>query len=163
MKLIRCNTCNDVVRLVHIEWRTCDCKESGGQYNEDLLSATVAGNCQVLGLSNLFFDEEFCQMNHDEQVEYRKEIGHHWCEIWRGEVKGDHQIIRIDNPLGPRIDMDVEWIEEGKITRSTITDDREYRLNIPGDTTKRELVLHNAMEPSFIDSDMRDSKKQNDL
>ena len=110
MKLIRCKNCNDVVRLVHTHWRMCDCGKSGGQYNEDLITATVGGDCEIFGISNLFFDEEFNKLSEEEKVEYRSKINHYWCEIWFGEGDGDFQIHRIKSPKGPRLKMVVEWV-----------------------------------------------------
>jgi hypothetical protein len=43
-KLIRCKKCEDIVRLVHTKWRKCECGKSGGQYNDDMISATVGGD-----------------------------------------------------------------------------------------------------------------------
>ena len=63
------------------------------------------------------------------QVAYRKEIGHHWCEIWFGEVEGDVQIQRIKSPKGPRLKMKVEWVDESH-TKSTFLDSRKYSINI---------------------------------
>ena len=54
MKLIRCKTCNDVVRLIDKKWRMCYYGDCGRQYNKDMMSATVAGNCDIVGISNLF-------------------------------------------------------------------------------------------------------------
>jgi len=34
MKLVRCNQCGDVTRLIHTKWRQCECGKSGGQYNK---------------------------------------------------------------------------------------------------------------------------------
>ena len=119
------------------------------------MSATIGGKCDVIGLSNLFFNEEFKKKTWEEKVEYRKEINHYPAEIWFGEVQGDNQIIRIEDPKGGRIEMKVEWIEEGEITKSTITDKRDYHINLADDTKPKELIIHNRMVPSFRDSDMR--------
>ncbi len=157
MKLIRCKNCNDVVRLVHTHWRMCDCGQSGGQYNEDLITATVGGNCEVFGISNLFFDEDFNKLSEDEKIEYRKEIGHYWCEIWFGEVKGDVQIHRINSPKGPRLKMKVEWVEENK-TKSTFIDKRNYSINLNGDKKPKYIITDNEMKPSFLDKEHRNKK-----
>jgi hypothetical protein len=156
MKLIRCKNCNDVVRLIHTEWRMCDCKKSGGQYNEDLITATVGGSCEVFGISNLFFNDEFNKLNEDEKVEYRKKIRHHWCEIWFGEVEGDVQIQRIKSPKGPRLEMKVEWVDK-EHTKSTFTDKRKYKINLKGNKTPKFIITGNEMIPSFKDKNNRKS------
>ncbi len=150
MKLIRCKNCNDVIRLIHTKWRMCDCEKSGGQYNEDLLSATVGGDCDIIGISNLFFDEDFRKLSEEEKVEYRKSINHHYCEIWYGENSGDYQIHRIDSPKGPRLLMDVEFIDGNK-TISTFIDNRNYSINLPNNNKPAKIFLDNDMNPSFKD------------
>ena len=155
MKLLRCPNCNDVIRLVHIEWRTCECGGCGGQYNKDLMSATIGGKCDVIGLSNLFFNEDFRKKTWEEKVEFRKEINHYPAEIWFGEMQGDNQIIRIEDPKGGRIEMDVEFDSESETTKSIITDKREYSVNLADDTKPKELIIHNKMVPSFRDAEMR--------
>lgn len=51
MKLIYCNKCGDVVRLLVLKERTCECKASGGQYI-DSLHAQYWGDCIPLGFNN---------------------------------------------------------------------------------------------------------------
>lgn len=159
MKLIRCKNCNDVVRLVHTHWRTCDCRHSGGQYNEDLMTATVGGMCEVFGISNLFFDDDFNKLSDEEKVEYRKATNHNWCEIWFGEVPGDRQIIRIKSPEGPRINMVVDRVND-QLTLSTIVDKREYSVNVQDDPKPASLTTYNEMKPSFLDEDHRKIKSR---
>jgi len=154
MKLIRCKNCDDVIRLIHTKWRMCDCKKSGGQYNQDLMTATVGGNCEVFGISNLFFDEDFNKLNEEEKIKYRKSINHHWCEIWFGEVEGDNQIHRIKSPKGPRLKMSVEWCGE-ELTKSTFIDKRDYSINLPYDKKPKSVIVGNNMEPSFKDKKYR--------
>jgi hypothetical protein len=154
MKLIRCRNCNDVVRLVHTQWRVCDCKKSGGQYNEDLITATVGGDCNVFGISNLFFNDEFNKLNENEKIKYRKKIRHHWCEIWFGEVEGDVQIHRIKSPLGPRLKMKVEWVGKNE-TKSTFFDRRNYSINLNGNKKPKYIITGNEMKPSFLDEEHR--------
>lgn len=154
MKLIRCKNCNDVVRLVHTRWRMCDCGQSGGQYNEDLITATVGGSCEIFGISNLFFDEEFNKLSEDEKVSYRKEINHHWCEIWFGEGVGDVQIHRIKSSKGPRLKMEVEWVGKN-LTKSTFLDKRNYSINLNDDKKPKYIITGNEMKPSFLDKEHR--------
>jgi len=154
MKLIRCKHCNDVVRLIHTRWRICECGRSGGQYNEDLITATVGGNCEVFGISNLFFDEDFNKLNEKEKVEYRKSINHHWCEIWFGEMEGDVQIHRIKSPKGPRLKMKVEWAGKTK-TKSTFLDKRKYSINLKDNKNPKFIITENDMKLSFKDSKRR--------
>ena len=59
MKLIFCNSCKDVVRLIEKKWRKCYCSKSGGQYNVGGVTATVGGDCKVIGIPNTFFKKEF--------------------------------------------------------------------------------------------------------
>jgi len=54
MKLIYCNNCQDVFRLVKTT-NTCQCGESGGHYKEDGLNVIIHGNCKPLGFSNASF------------------------------------------------------------------------------------------------------------
>jgi hypothetical protein len=133
----------------------CDCGESGGQYNEDLMSATVGGNCDIVGISNLFFDEEFKALSEEEKVAYRKKINHFTSEIWYGEIGCDNQIHRIKSPCGPRLEMKVEWADATH-TKSTITDRRKYL--ICGERLK-SIIIENEMIPSFKDRDHRRNKK----
>jgi hypothetical protein len=95
MKLIRCQYCNDVVRLVKEEWRKCLCKESGGQYNEDDQTVTVGGKCEVFGIRNDFFEyEPFSK----ERSEDNRDI------IIQGEYEGDLQIKRVKSSRKPKKD-----------------------------------------------------------
>lgn len=148
MKLIRCRKCNDVVRLIETKWRVCECKRSGGQYNKDLMTATVGGDCDIVGISNLFFDDAYRKMDDKEKTKYKKKIKHHPCEIWYGEGLGDLQIHRIKNPSGPRLKMKVEWVDETH-TKSTFIDKRKYVVNIKGNKRPKFVIVENEMRPSF--------------
>ncbi len=154
MKLIRCKNCNDVIRLIHTKWRMCDCEKSGGQYNADLLSATVGGDCDIFGISNLFFDDDFRALSEKDKVEYRKSINHHTIDIWFGEDLGDLQIHRIESPEGPRLKMDIEVLE-GPKTKSTFTDSRNYHINLPDNKSPDYIIIDNDMNPSFKDENNR--------
>ena len=148
MKLIRCKKCNDVVRLIHTKWRTCDCGKSGGQYNDDLLSATVGGKCDIVGISNLFFDDKFRALSDKEKVKFRKKINHHYQEIWYWELLGDFQIHRIKSPEGPRLKIKIKRIDD-KNVKLIFKDKRKYSLNIPGDRSPKSIVIESPMISSF--------------
>lgn len=141
MKLIKCNTCEDVVRLVHTKWKTCECGKSGGQYNDDLISATIGGDCEVIGLRNDFFKEQpFSKKRNGKDV------------IIQGEYLGDNQIHRIKLGKGPKLKMEIK--DNGDGTHDIIfKDKRDYTVNVKGSDKKpKELkgVTSNT-EPSFKD------------
>ena len=147
MKLIHCKKCHDVVRLVHTKWRVCECKSVGGQYNEDLMSATIGGDADVLGIPNPFFDEVFKYLIEENggRDYYRKSHGWGKQDIWYGGGPGDLQIMIINSPKGPRLSMNVEMVDKSH-TKSTITDKRDYVV----DGKKLPfVVLGNQMHPSF--------------
>lgn len=103
MKLIKCNKCYDVVRLINSEWRKCHCGKSGGQYNDDNLSATVGGDCEVIGLRNDYlYAKPFSKGRGDDG----KGV------IIQGEYKGDTQVWRIKSPNGPKLKCIIEKIDE---------------------------------------------------
>lgn len=124
MKLIRCKSCNDVVRLIERKWRMCECGKGGGQYNKDMVTATVGGDCDVVGISNLFFDDKYRKMSEKEKTEHKKEIDHSPCEIWYGGGYEDEQIFKIKSPKGPRLNADVEWINGD--SKLTFKDKRDF-------------------------------------
>lgn len=143
MKLIRCKKCEDVVRLIESKWRTCECGSSGGQYNIDSITATVGGDCEIIGLSNLFFDEKYRKLSEEEKEEYKKEIEHHPCEVWFGELEGDKQIHRIKSPKGPRLNIEIEYI--GKACVINFKDKRDYELNIKGNKKPKKIIIPDAI------------------
>jgi len=137
MKLIRCKNCDDVVRLIHIKWRTCECGESGGQYNGLTMSATVGGNCEVIGIRNdLFYYEPFSEERGSRNT------------IIQGEYEGDNQIFRIESPEGPNLQMNIEKIDD-EITKITFTDDRKYTINLKGDKSPKIINIPFSDTPSF--------------
>lgn len=94
MKILYCPVCDDVIRLIAVEWRTCQCKRSGGQYTPDSLTVVIGGIGKVFGIPNPFFDEAY--MASPEVIKY----GNTWItEVWWGEYKGDCQIIRVKNAM----------------------------------------------------------------
>jgi hypothetical protein len=143
VKLIRCNNCEDVVRLIERDWRSCDCGESGGQYNQDMISATVGGDCEVIGLRNDFFKEKPFSKKRGEDG---KNI------IIQGEYLGDNQIHRIDSGKGPRLKMDIT--ENGDDTHDiTFTDKRKYTINVKGKDKSPKTIkgIPSNSTPSFKD------------
>jgi hypothetical protein len=101
MKLLYCPVCDDVVRLIDSEWRMCMCHRSGGQYNLDSLTAVIGGKGKVFGIPNPIFSEAY--MAGPKVIEsLRKKYDDSWItEVWWGEYKGDWQLIRVKNPMGP--------------------------------------------------------------
>ncbi len=142
MKLIRCEECGDVVRIVHTKWRKCDCGKSGGQYNDDMISATVGGTCEVIGLRNDFFTEK----------QFSKKRGEDGKNIIiQGEYLGDNQIHRVKSGNGPKLKMEIT--ENGDGTHDiTFTDSRKYTINLKGNKSPKTLKgVPSNDEPSFKD------------
>lgn len=148
VKLIRCKNCEDVVRLIHTEWRQCECNQSGGQYNDDLVTATVGGNCEVVGLSNLFFDDKYRKMSEKEKTKHKKDINHGPCEVWWGELEGDNQIHRIKSAKGPKLEVEVEELEGNEFT-VTFKDKRDYSINLKGDKKPDSVTIDQERKSSF--------------
>jgi hypothetical protein len=154
MKLIRCKKCNDVVRLIESKWRTCECGKSGGQYNKDFMSATVGGDCEIIGISNLMFKKKYKKLSDEEKTEYKKKINHHPCEIWFGELLGDYQIIRIKSSKGPRLKAKVKWLK--KASKITFIDKRDYSVNILGNKKPKSIVIEGNSKPKPSFKEKRD-------
>lgn len=57
MKLVYCTRCEDLVRLVLTNWRTCLCGQSGGRYRRDELTAHIFGPCVPIGIGNASFQK----------------------------------------------------------------------------------------------------------
>lgn len=137
MKLIRCKSCNDVVRLIHTKWRTCECGQSGGQYNGLTMSATVGGNCEVIGIRNDYFEfEPFSEGRKDKDM------------ILQGEYLGDVQIYRIESGSGPNLKMEIESINDETI-KMTFDDERKYTINLDGDKSPKYVIIPWSNTPSF--------------
>lgn len=137
MKLIRCKICEDVVRLIHTKWRKCDCGKSGGQYNDDLLTATVGGNCEVIGIRNDFFTES--------KVNRVKE---HRNVIILGEYVGDTQIHRIKSPNGPKLKMTFDKIDEETV-KITFKDRRKFTINLRRNKSPKTIKVPFNKASSF--------------
>jgi hypothetical protein len=150
MKLVRCKDCDDVIRLVHTKWRKCECGNSGGQYNDDFHSATVGGNCEVIGLRNDYFLEKPFSKERN-----NKEINH----IIQGEYDGDVQIHRIESSKGPKLKMTIEKLDDDN-NLITFTDDRKYTINVKGNKSPKTIEIpinHNG--PSFKEVKKSDKEK----
>lgn len=139
-KLIRCKKCEDIVRLVHTKWRKCECGNSGGQYNDDLMSATVGGDCEVIGLRNDFFAAKpFSKKRNEDGLN----------NIIQGEYEGDVQIHRIESGDGPKLKIKIEKLDDEN-NKITFTDDRKYTINLKGDKSPKTVeVPINKNGPSF--------------
>jgi hypothetical protein len=138
MKLIRCKNCNDVVRLIHTNWRKCGCGESGGQYNGITISATIGGNCEVFGIRN-----DWAEMSKEERMNSNGING-----VIQGEYPGDVQIHRIQSSEGPSLSMIIEEIND--IHKLTFTDDRKFTINLDGDKTPKFVEIPiSPTGPSF--------------
>ena len=140
-KLIRCKKCEDIVRLVHTKWRKCECGESGGQYNDDMISATVGGDCEVIGIRNDYFAAKQFSKERSDEGDLNN--------IIQGEYDGDVQIHRIKSGDGPKLKMEIEAINKTN-NKITFTDDREYTINVKGDKSPKTVeVPINKNGPSF--------------
>jgi hypothetical protein len=149
-KLIRCKKCEDIVRLVHTKWRKCECGKSGGQYNDDMISATVGGDCEVIGIRNDYFAAKQFSKERSDDGDLNN--------IIQGEYDGDVQIHRIKSGDGPKLKMEIEKIDEDN-NKITFTDDRKYTINVKGDKSPKTIeVPINKNGPSFKDT-KKDSKK----
>jgi len=143
-KLIRCKKCEDIVRLVHTKWRKCECGKSGGQYNDDMMSATVGGDCEVIGLRNDYFEAK--PFSKERQ---KKDSRGQLNVIIEGEYDGDVQIHRIESGEGPKLKMKIEQIDDEN-NRITFTDKRKYTINLKGDKSPKTVdVPINTSGPSF--------------
>ena len=128
MKLLFCPACYDVIRLIPKRWRLCDCKQSGGQYNEDGMTATLGGLAKVLGIANPFFNELWSVLNEEQKKAYRDSHKYGPGDCWWGEFKGDTQIFRVNDPEGPRLKVLVESVDV-QTNRIFIIDDRPYSID----------------------------------
>lgn len=132
MKLLLCNVCYDILALNTKRWRTCDCGSCGGQYNYDNVTATIGGQCRILGIANPFLSPEWQEWSEEERTEYRKK---HYPEgkgqdIWFGEYAGDVQLFRIEDPQGPRLKTEGYLREERNQIEIVVTDTRTYVVGL---------------------------------
>ena len=139
MKLIKCNKCYDVVRLIAKEWRKCDCGKSGGQYNDDNLSATVGGDCEVIGLRNDYLYAKPFSKNRGADGK---------GQIIQGEYKGDVQIWRIKSADGPKLKCEIEQISDKEVL-ITFKDKRKYSINLKGNKQPKTIKMPYNKVPSF--------------
>lgn len=149
-KLIRCKNCEDIVRLVHTKWRKCECGQSGGQYNDDLLSATVGGNCEVIGIRNDFFQSKPFSKKRDEDGKNG---------IIQGEYEGDTQIHRIKSADGPKLKTEIKEIDD-ETNEITFIDRRKYTINLKGNKSPKTIKLPiNKNGPSFKKDELKETIK----
>lgn len=138
MKLIRCKSCDDVVRLIHTKWRKCECGRSGGQYNDDFISATVGGDCEVIGIRNDWINAGKIKRKYPELN-----------TIIQGEYLGDVQIHRIISSNGPKLKISIEQLDK-KFNEITFNDKRKYTINVKGDKSPKTIKIPiNKLGPSF--------------
>ena len=147
MKLIHCKSCHDVVRLIPQIWRKCYCGEIGGQYNQDLMTATVGGDCDVIGIPNPFFDPVYKYLLDDNGGKqwYRAKHGWGTQDIWYGGLQGDKQIHYIKSPNGPRLKMKVKDLQND-YAEITFLDKREYTIDGKRPET---IIVEHAGTSSF--------------
>lgn len=159
MKLIYCPICGDVARLIPSKWRQCECGLSGGQYNADLMTATIGGSARVFGVGNPFFNEFWTGLSDEMQQAARKKYGYGGqSDCWWGEYPGDQQIFRIESPDGPRLQIvRVEPRENNTLGRGSlerqytnevfIVDRRDYTVD--GKRGIKSVVVPANPNPSF--------------
>ncbi len=147
MKLLQCPLCGDVLGLLGREWRVCVCGASGGQYNADHVTATVGGAARVFGIANPFFNELFPLLDaaHVRKVHERFGYADRAGEIWWGEFAGDLQIFRVDDPAGPRLEVDVEPVDR-RTNRVKVVDGRAFTID--GKADLREVVVPTNPRPA---------------
>lgn len=100
------------------------------------MSATVGGNCEVIGIRNDFFESK---------IEDRVKDGRN--QIIQGEYLGDVQIHRIISPDGPALKMITET--SGENIKITFFDDRKYSINLSGETSPKSILIPFSNQPSF--------------
>ncbi len=148
MKLLHCPLCGDALGLLGREWRVCVCGASGGQYNADHVTATLGGAARVFGVANPFFNEIFPLLDaaHVRKVHdhfgYTDQDG----EIWWGEFPGDVQIFRVEDPDGPRLDVDVERVDAKRNKVRVKPDGRPFTIDGKADLT--EVVVPSNPRPA---------------
>lgn len=148
MKLVYCPTCHDVFSITHAKWRICTCKRSGGQYNRDMVTATIGGNARVFGVANPFFTKEWLELTEEQRIQ--KRIEYHYQEphdCWWGDYKGDIQLFRITEPRGPRLKVRVNSILDSQpfpTMEVTIIDRRDYRVG--DDRPDKVIVPHGVWQ-----------------
>ena len=128
MKILQCPICRDVVGLLGQEWRKCICGASGGQYNRDLITATLGGRARVFGVANPFFNEMFPFLNEEGKAAMHKKLNYVPIDCWWGEYAGDAQIFRIESPDGPRLNVRIVRIDAAT-NHVAVIDKRPYTID----------------------------------
>lgn len=146
MKILACPNCKDVFGLLGKEWRVCVCGESGGQYNTDLMTATLGGRARVFGVGNLFFNELFPYLTEEGKQKARPKVGGYSGpnDCWWGEFPGDVQIFRIDSPSGPRLKVKVLHVDPST-NKVVVVDKRKFTID--GRSDLREVVVPSNPRP----------------
>lgn len=107
MKLLFCPNCGDVVRLIPTRWRRCVCRQSGGQYNADGMTATAGGKAHVLGIGNFFFHPDYPRFDTVAAKKFFVERVYpgftYTTDGWWGDYPGEAQLFHIKAPNGPRL------------------------------------------------------------
>ena len=146
MKLIYCPMCADVFRLVGKSWRTCECQQSGGQYNKDLMTATIGGCARVLGIGNPFFNELYPMLNEEAKAALRQRMYGQPTDAWWGEYPGDVQLFRIECAYGPRLAVRVVRVSETE-NKVIIIDKRPYTIDKKSNV--KSVVVPANPKPSY--------------
>lgn len=137
MKLIYCRECHDVVKILKQKWRKCSCGKSGAQYNDDYITATVGGTCDVIGIPNPFFDEVFKYLSDPHGKEwYRNKHGYNTTDCWYGEYPDDRQVFRIKSPNGKKLNITHILKENENDLLLIIEDKRDYKCSVLDNPTK---------------------------
>ncbi len=134
------------MRLIHTKWRMCECKKSGGQYNDDLITATVGGDCRIIGIPNPFFDDVVFHLRDECRQWYRDKFGYGAEDIWYGAKKGDKQIFFINSPRGAKLKTKVVKIDNNH-SKTIIIDKRDYVID--GVKNEKFVICENNFKPSF--------------
>jgi len=105
------------------------------------MSATVGGDCEVIGIRNDYFAAKQFSKERSDEGDLNN--------IIQGEYDGDVQIHRIESGDGPKLKMKIEKIDEDN-NKITFTDDRKYTINLKGGKSPKTIeVPINKNGPSF--------------
>jgi hypothetical protein len=148
MKLLYCEVCGDVVRLISKHWRKCECGKSGGQYNKDDMTATISGLfARVFGIGNPFFLPEYPAFKSSRsRIRFIRKFGYGPTDCWWGDYPGERQLFHIKSPNGPRLRVKIIELATGT-NLVEITDKRSYRIDFRADI--KEVLVPANPKPSF--------------
>lgn len=147
MKLLFCPSCHDVQGLVMQYWRMCICGKSGGQYNEDGMTATLGGESRVLGIGNPFFDYMYKYLDEPGKHRMWQDLyGHQSGDCWWGEYEDDAQIFRVEDANGPRLKITVIPVsgtdQKQRQNKIIVREDRDFWYKGTKHNANEELVTH---------------------